>query len=127
MRQIDFLVFIVALIAVALFSMQNAQPAIINLIPGVSLESPLAVELLCAAGFGAIFSWIYTWWRQAESAVETRKKQRSIQQKEQHINELQQMLTELETAVKQLPPSKRADILDADVEATVAEESSSST
>ncbi len=118
MRQIDFVVLFIVLIGVALFSMQNAQPATIYFFPGFSVEIPLAIELLVAAGIGAVFAWMYAVWRKLEFKVETltdndlRKKD---QERETYINELQEMLQELETAAKQLPPAKRAEVKDEEV------------
>lgn len=113
MRQFSFLILFLVLMAIALFSMQNSHLVAITLAPGITFESPLSVELLVAAGIGAIFAWMYGVWMKMQMSVETfmktREKDRELQEKQAYINELQKMLDELQTAVKQLPPTKRAE------------------
>ncbi len=109
MRLLNYLIFFSALLGIAFFAMENATPVTITFAPGVSIESPLVVELLAAAGIGAALAWIYSLWMQLQFTLEAREKNRQLQEKEVTITELREMVVELEGKVKQLPPSKRAE------------------
>ncbi|MDX2273268.1 MAG: LapA family protein [Cyanobacteriota bacterium] len=109
MRQINFLILFAILLAISLFAMQNANPVAVTFAPGVSVQLPLVLELLAAAGVGATFAWMYGLWMKMQFMVEVRDKNREIQEKEGQINELKQIVVDLETTVKALPPSKRAE------------------
>jgi putative membrane protein len=109
MRLFNYLIFFSALLGVALFAMQNANPVTITFAPGVSIESPLVIELLASAGIGAALAWIYSLWMRLQFSLEAREKNRQLQEKEVAISELKEMVVELEAKVKQLPPSKRAE------------------
>jgi len=109
MRLFNYLIFFSALLGVALFAMQNANPVTITFAPGVSIESPLVIELLASAGIGAALAWIYGLWMRLQFSLEAREKNRQLQEKEVAISELKEMVVELEARVKQLPPSKRAE------------------
>ncbi|MFS8741934.1 LapA family protein [Synechococcus sp. O70.2] len=109
MRLFNYLIFFSALLGVALFAMQNANPVTITFAPGVSIESPLVIELLASAGIGAALAWIYGLWMRLQFSLEAREKNRQLQEKEVAISELKEMVVELEAKVKQLPPSKRAE------------------
>lgn len=113
MRQFSFLILFLVLLAIMLFSMQNSHLVPITIAPETTFEFPLSVELLVAAGVGAIFAWMYGVWMKMQVSVETfmktREKDKELQEKQAYINELQKMLDELQTAVKQLPPTKTAE------------------
>jgi uncharacterized integral membrane protein len=109
MRLFNYLILFAALLAIALFAMQNATPVTVTFAPGVSIESPLVMELLAASGIGATLAWLYSLWMRVQFTVEAREKNRQLQEKEVAITELKEMVVELEGKVKQLPPSKRAE------------------
>ncbi|PIK85257.1 hypothetical protein SYN63AY4M2_01570 [Synechococcus sp. 63AY4M2] len=109
MRLFNYLILFSALLGIALFAMQNASPVTITFAPGVSVESPLAIELLASAGIGAALAWLYSLWMRLQFSIEAREKNRQLQEKEVTISELKEMVVELEAKVKQLPPSKRAE------------------
>ncbi|MGQ9837984.1 MAG: LapA family protein [Cyanobacteriota bacterium] len=109
MRLFNYLILFTALLAIALFAMQNATPVTITFAPGVSIESPLVMELLAASGIGATLAWLYSLWMRVQFTLEAREKNRQLQEKEVAITELKEMVVELEAKVKQLPPSKRAE------------------
>jgi uncharacterized integral membrane protein len=53
MRLFNYLILFSALLGIALFAMQNATPVTITFAPGVSVESPLVMELLaCCRDWG---------------------------------------------------------------------------
>jgi uncharacterized integral membrane protein len=129
MKQIDLVMLFALLIVSVLFGMQNSDPATVSFVPGlVQVQAPLVIELLFAAGVGAVFAWVYSLWRGMEFGLVARKKSRDLQEKQQFIEELQKAVQEMETKLKQLPPSKRADagLTDEDlsVEATQVEDES---
>ncbi|MFT0788118.1 LapA family protein [Synechococcus sp. H55.10] len=109
MQLFNYLILFSALLGIALFAMQNATPVTINFAPGVSIESPLVIELLASAGIGAALAWLYSLWMRVQFSIEAREKNRQLQEKEVTITELKEMVVELEAKVKQLPPSKRAE------------------
>ncbi|MEN9229818.1 MAG: LapA family protein [Thermostichus sp. DG02_5_bins_236] len=109
MRLFNYLILFTALLAIALFAMQNATPVTVTFAPGVSIESPLVMELLAASGIGATLAWLYSLWMRVQFTIEAREKNRQLQEKEVAITELKEMVVELEGKVKQLPPSKRAE------------------
>lgn len=104
MRLFNYIVFFLALLGVAFFAMQNASPVVITFAPGVSIESPLVIELLASAGIGAALAWVYSLWMRLQFSLEAREKNRQLQEKEVTISELKEMVVELEAKVKQLPP-----------------------
>ncbi|MEN9202610.1 MAG: LapA family protein [Thermostichus sp. DG_1_6_bins_120] len=109
MRLFNYLILFTALLGIALFAMQNATPVTVTFAPGVSIESPLVMELLAASGIGAALAWLYSLWMRVQFTLEAREKNRQLQEKEVAITELKEMVVELEAKVKQLPPSKRAE------------------
>ncbi len=109
MRLFNYLILFSALLAIALFAMQNATPVTVTFAPGISIESPLVMELLAASGIGATLAWLYSLWMRVQFTIEAREKNRQLQEKEVTITELKEMVVELEGKVKQLPPSKRAE------------------
>jgi uncharacterized integral membrane protein len=110
MRLFNYLILFSALLGIALFAMQNATPVTITFAPGVSIESPLVMELLAAAGIGAALAWLYSLWMRVQFSIESPgKKIGNCRRKEVTITELKEMVVELEAKVKQLPPSKRAE------------------
>ncbi|GAB4216873.1 MAG: hypothetical protein OHK0012_20040 [Synechococcales cyanobacterium] len=109
MRQVNFVIFFVACLLVALFAMQNATPVEVQFFPGSAIKAPLVLELLLAGGLGAVLAWFYTVWTQAQSAVELGKKNQELAEKELYITQLRDTVVNLETALKQLPPTKRAE------------------
>ncbi len=132
MKQIDLVMIFALVIVSVLFGMQNSDPVMVSFVPGlVQVQAPLVIELLFAAGVGAVFAWIYSLWRGVEFGLVARKKSRDLQEKQQFIEELQKAVQEMETKLKQLPPSKRADAgltaEDLSVEATQVEDESTKT
>jgi uncharacterized integral membrane protein len=106
MRQIDFLILFAVLVAIALFSMQNSGSVAITVLPGYVVEYPLAIELLAAAGVGAVFAWVYGVWLKMQFMMEARDKNQQLKEKEAQISKLNQLVAEmktsLETAVNQV-------------------------
>jgi len=109
MRQLNFVIVFGVCIVVSLFAMQNATPVEIHFTPGMTVKAPLVLELLVASGIGAVLAWFYTVWTQAQSAVELGQKNQELAEKDLYISQLRETVVNLETALKQLPPTKRAE------------------
>ncbi|OLP17915.1 DUF1049 domain-containing protein [Leptolyngbya sp. 'hensonii'] len=90
MRQFNFVIIFVICLAFVLFSLENTEPAGIQIIEGVQVQAPLSVELLLAMGIGAVLAWVFSVWTQLQRVVETQKEAREIREKEEAIVELQQ-------------------------------------
>ncbi|PSR16432.1 DUF1049 domain-containing protein [filamentous cyanobacterium CCP3] len=87
MRQINFVVIFVIALALVLFGIENTEPVIIHLAPGMDIEAPLCVELIMAMGIGAVFAWVFSVWAQVQGYMSFGKQ---VQQREIRIQELEQ-------------------------------------
>ena len=97
MRQLNFLFFFALCLGMALFSIENTQPAAINLIPGQQVEAPLSIELLVAVGTGALLAWIFSVLDQLQRQIESWKTQKTLKQQSKKIEELEQTIADLQT------------------------------
>ncbi|MFZ4676267.1 MAG: lipopolysaccharide assembly protein LapA domain-containing protein [Nodosilinea sp.] len=109
MRQINFVVIFVIALALVLFGIENTEPVIIHIAPGLDVESPLCVELIMAMGIGAVFAWVFSVWAQVQGYMTFGKQ---MQQRELHIQKLEQDVqryqVELEEQSLMLPAAKPA-------------------
>ncbi|PZV07705.1 MAG: DUF1049 domain-containing protein [Leptolyngbya sp.] len=87
MRQINFVVIFVIALALVLFGIENTEPVIIHIAPGLNVESPLCVELIIAMGIGAVFAWVFNVWAQVQGYMSVGKQ---VQQREVRIQKLEQ-------------------------------------
>lgn len=93
MRALNFVLVILIALGLVVFSLQNTQPATIQLISGeVEVEAPLAVELIVAAGFGGILAWLFILWSRVQQLLGDRATLRQIRAQEKRIQELQDTL-----------------------------------
>ena len=123
MRQLNFVLIFAACLGVSLFAMQNSSTVTVNVVPGVSFEAPLVVELLLAIGLGASAAWLFSLWSRAQSVIEFRQQNEALQERDSQITELKDLVVELESTVAQLPPSKSADPSSEDASTTIEAES----
>jgi uncharacterized integral membrane protein len=86
MRQINFVVIFVIALALVLFGIENTEPVIIHIAPGIDIESPLCVELIMAMGIGAVFAWVFSVWAQVQGYMSFGKQ---MQQRELRIEQLE--------------------------------------
>ena len=109
MRQINFLLIFASCLALVLFGLQNTEPVSIQVIQGVSVQAPLCVELIIAMGIGAVLAWFFSIWTHLQYFLESRGKNRQIQQQDDRIKDLEQDVTrfqaELEAKQNLLPAS----------------------
>jgi uncharacterized integral membrane protein len=110
MRQINFTVIFVVCLALVLFGIENTDPATIRLIEGVQLQAPLSVELIVAAGLGAVLAWVFSVWTQVQRTLEVG---RELRTRDTRIEELEQDVqrykVELEEQQRLLPASPIAE------------------
>jgi lipopolysaccharide assembly protein A len=107
MRLINFFIIFVVCLALALFSLQNNQPAAIQLIPGVQVQAPLAIELILTMGIGAVLAWLYSLWNKFQYQIEFIRQRRQIRDKEEQIHALKQDVERFQVEInkqRQLPP-----------------------
>ncbi len=88
MKQINFFVIFVIILALALFTLENTTPATINLYQGSKIEIPIAVELIMAMGIGAVLAWIFSAWAGMQNMVEFHQKNSQIQNLQEQVSEL---------------------------------------
>ena len=105
MKQVNFLIIFIFCLALALFTIQNTKLATIYIVPGVQVQAPIAVELLLATGFGAVFAWLFSMWTQLQRQLLSspqRKQNVRIQELESKIEQYQ---TEVQSLQLALPPA----------------------
>jgi len=105
MRQLNFLLIFAVCLALVLFSLQNTQPVSIQIIEGIDVEAPLALELIIAMGLGSVLAWLFSVWAQLQRQLESWKAVRQIRAKEERIEELEQDMERYKAEVEehQLP------------------------
>ena len=105
MRQINFVIIFIFCLALALFAIENPEPATIQIVPGVEVQGAIAVELILAVGLGAVLAWMFSvwthWQRLLSSRLQLRQKNAQIQELQSKIEEYQ---TEIQTLKPALPP-----------------------
>ncbi|MBZ8179132.1 MAG: LapA family protein [Oscillatoria sp. PMC 1051.18] len=92
MRQVNFLIIFALCLALALFSIENTQASTINVLPGVEVEAPLSIELILAAGVGAVLGWLFSIWTKLQRYLVAAKQRRQVRAKEKEIEKLKKDL-----------------------------------
>ncbi|GAB1540274.1 LapA family protein [Scytonema sp. NUACC21] len=107
MRQINFVIVFILCLALALFTIENTEPGVINILPGLQVQAPISVELILASGLGAVFAWLYSiwthWQRLLLSYPQARQKNAQIKELE---NKVEQYQAEVQALKLALPPGK---------------------
>jgi uncharacterized integral membrane protein len=105
MKQINFTIIFIFCLALVLFTIENTEPGTINIVPGLQVQAPIAVELILAGGIGAVIAWMYGvwthWQRLLISGAQIRQKNTQIQQLE---NKVEQYEAEIQSMKLALPP-----------------------
>ena len=96
MRQINLLLFFALCLGLALFSIENTQTVTVNLIPGQQFEAPLSIELLIAAGLGALLAWLFTVLEKFQRQVESWTTRRKLKKQSKKIEKLEQTIADLQ-------------------------------
>jgi uncharacterized integral membrane protein len=101
MRQINFVIIFIFCLALALFALENTQPGTINIVPEVQVQAPIAIELLLAAGIGAVLAWLYSIWTHFLRLVLSGQQ---VRQKNVQIKELERKVEQYQAEVQSLKP-----------------------
>ncbi|NEQ65459.1 MAG: LapA family protein [Symploca sp. SIO1B1] len=89
MRQINFLIIFVVCLAVGIFSLQNTQATTVQIVQGIEVEAPLAIELLIAMWFGAVIAWVFSIWVRLQQQLVAFGFNRKLRTKDKQIEELE--------------------------------------
>jgi uncharacterized integral membrane protein len=87
-RQLNFVVIFIVVLALVLFALQNTSPASIQIIPQLKVEAPIAVELILAMGLGAVLAWIFSVWSALQKSIDMRNKNVQIQNLQETVQNL---------------------------------------
>jgi uncharacterized integral membrane protein len=108
MRQINFLLVFIFCLALVVFSLQNTDPATINVVKGIQVQAPLCIELILAMGLGSVLAWIFNIWGRFQKFVQSRDELRELQLKEERIQELEADLARYKASAPQSTDSPAA-------------------
>ncbi|MGG6264446.1 lipopolysaccharide assembly protein LapA domain-containing protein [Leptolyngbya sp. AN03gr2] len=107
MRQVNFVIIFVICLALVLFGIENTEPAVIHIVKNIQFQAPLSIELILAAGIGAVLAWVFSVWSQVQKTVEIRKE---VTVRDDRIHELEDNLerykAELEEQQRLLPAAQ---------------------
>ena len=103
MRQFNFLAIFALCLAFVLFSLENNQPALIQVIPGVEMEAPLSVELMLSMGVGAILAWLFGIWSRLQNQLTIFRSKRQIRAKDKQIKSLEEDLHQFQVELEKQP------------------------
>ncbi|MBW4574471.1 MAG: LapA family protein [Aphanothece sp. CMT-3BRIN-NPC111] len=101
MRQINFLIIFALCLALVLFSLENTESAVIQIVQGIQVQAPLSIELIFAMGVGAVIAWLFSVWIRLQRLIESREQIRQSRQKDQRINELEQDIERYKAEIEQ--------------------------
>jgi uncharacterized integral membrane protein len=96
MRQFNFVIIFIFCLVIALFTVENSQPATIQITPGLQVQAAIAIELLLASGLGALIVWLLSVWTHSN---QVRQKNMQIQQLESKIKQYQTEIQSLKLAL----------------------------
>jgi len=91
MRQINFVLIFAICLALVLFSLENTESVVIQLLPGVNVQAPLAIELILTLGLGGILAWLYGGWNRLLHQITFRGEKRQVEQKNHEIEALRRI------------------------------------
>lgn len=106
MRQINFLMIFAFCLALVLFSLENTELATLQIVEGVKVQAPVAVELILAMALGAVLAWLFSLWTRLQRLLVSR---REIRQRDARIKELEQNMEKYKAEIQDqqltLPPA----------------------
>jgi lipopolysaccharide assembly protein A len=88
MRQVNFLVIFIVVLALVLFSLENSTPATIQIFPGAKIVNPIAVEIILSMGIGAVLAWLFNFWSTLQNLMELSNKNAQIQNLQEKVGGL---------------------------------------
>ena len=106
MRQINFVIIFALCLALVLFSLENTQPVVIQVVQGLQVQAPLCIVLILTMGLGAILAWFFSIWTRFLRLLQSREELRQRRQKDERIQELEQDVDRYKAELEQyhLPP-----------------------
>ena len=90
MRPLNFVIIFVLCLALVLFSIENTQPATIQIIEGIQFQAPISIELILAMGIGAVLAWLFGVWTRLQRLLVARQDIRQIRKQDDRIQQLEQ-------------------------------------
>jgi putative membrane protein len=87
-RQLNFVVIFIVVLALVLFALENTSPASIQIIPPLKVAAPISVELILAMGLGAVLAWIFSVWSGLQKSIEMRNQNVQIQNLQETVQNL---------------------------------------
>ncbi|WP_217650559.1 LapA family protein [Spirulina major] len=110
MRQVNFVLIFLVCLAIAFFCLENTNPITVQLLPGKTVEAPLAIELLITMGAGATLAWLFSLWVKLQRQISAMQDYKQVQVRDRRITELEQELQRYKAEIKQqkLPPADEA-------------------
>jgi uncharacterized integral membrane protein len=101
MRQINFLIIFAVCLALVLFSLENTEPTSIQIVEGVQVQAPLAIELILAMGLGATLAWIFSVWARLQQQLASRQTVHQMRSKDERIQELEQNVERFKAEIEE--------------------------
>lgn len=98
MTQFNFVIIFIFCLVIALFTVENSQPATIQITPGLQVEAAIAIELLLASGLGAFVIGLFSVWTHSN---QVRQKNKQIQELESKTKQYQTEIESLKLALLQ--------------------------
>lgn len=108
MRPFNFVIIFVVCLALVLFSIENTQPATIQIIEGIEFQAPISIELILAMGIGAVLAWLFGVWTRLQRLLVARQDIRQIRKQDVRIQELEQDVERYKAELQdkhRLPPA----------------------
>lgn len=94
MRQINFVIGFVIVFGLVLFSLENPDAVMIQIVPGsLTLQLPLCIAMIGAMGFGGLLVWVLSVWVEIQGRFSKVFDRRKIREQERQIDELQDELS----------------------------------
>jgi uncharacterized integral membrane protein len=98
MTHFNFVIIFIFCLVIALFTVENSQPATIQITPGLQVEAAIAIELLLASGLGAFVIGLFSVWTHSN---QVRQKNKQIQELESKTKQYQTEIESLKLALLQ--------------------------
>ena len=108
MQPINFFLIFALCLALVLFGIQNTELTTIHIVADLDVSAPLSVEIILAAGAGAVLAWVSGLWMRFGQAIASGKTRQQARQQQQRIQDLEQELQtyQIEEPSPQLAPGE---------------------
>ena len=96
MRQLNLIGIFALCFAFGMFSIRNADPVSLELLPGFELEAPLSLELFLAMSVGVVLAWAIGLWGGIQNVFARFKSSQQLKQRDKRIAELEATLSQIQ-------------------------------